>query len=86
MNIIETKETIETKANDKSTQYWRAQAKKILAAHPEVTLVEIVRTGRKTDANNISRGDRNSNPLTAVVVASTGGKWGKSRREFYPAK
>ena len=66
--------------------YWRAQARRVFGLYPEIEAVEIVRTGRKTDSLLLSRGQRHAPASYCVIVASTGGKWGRSRRDFFPKK
>lgn len=68
---------------DGSERYWFSEARGIFDRFPEVESVEIVRSGRKTDST-IPRGVRHAPPGRYVIVASTGGKWGKSRRDFAP--
>ncbi len=68
-----------------STNYWRAQARKVFAQFPQVEVVEIVRTGRKTDSAILKRGSDKVPAECAVIVASTGGAWGKSRRDYLPS-
>ena len=70
---------------DKSEQYSRKQAADIFAKHEAVEIVEYVTTGKKTDSTFLSFGEKQSPAGIAVVVASTGGKWGKSRRDYLPA-
>ena len=70
---------------DKSEQYSRKQAADIFAKHEAVEVVEYVTTGKKTDSTFLSFGEKHSPAGIAVVVASTGGKWGKSRRDYLPA-
>jgi hypothetical protein len=68
-----------------STNYWRAQARQIFEKFPTVEVVEIVRTGRKTDSAILKRGSDSVPCYCAVILASTGGAWGRSRRNFMPA-
>ena len=70
-----------------SIKYWRSAANKILADHPGVHAVEIVHTGKITDATHLpgKGARRTSEPGWAVIIASTGGRWGKSRRDYLPA-
>lgn len=68
-----------------SKRYWRKQARDILAARSDIHTVEIVRSGRKLDSVNLDKGAEHTQPGIAVIIASTGGKWGKSRRNFWPA-
>lgn len=70
------------KTTNHSLIYWRAAARKILKTNPEKTVVEIVKSGRKTDSKALARGERYPPRHVYVVIASTGGKWGKSRRDF----
>lgn len=69
---------------DKSEQYWRIAARRIFAGAPKIEIVEIVHTGRKLDSEYLKRGDRHPPNNVVVVLASTGGRWGKSRRIYYP--
>jgi len=68
-----------------STNYWRAQARRVFAQYPRVDVIEIVHSGRKTDSAILKRGSDSVPCYCAVIVASTGGAWGKSRRNFMPA-
>jgi hypothetical protein len=68
-----------------SVNYWRYQAWRIFQANPRVEVVEIVKTGRKTDSEILRRGSDSVPTECAVIIASTGGKWGRSRRDFLPA-
>ena len=71
-------------SNDASTNYWRKQARDIFGRFPSVELVEIVKTGRKLDSSILKRGQHTVPGNLAVIIASTGGKWGRSRRDFLP--
>lgn len=68
-----------------SDDYWRRQARKIFSEHTTVEAVEIVKTGRKTDSDLLKRGDNRAPAGFFVIVASTGGSYGKSRRDYPPA-
>jgi hypothetical protein len=68
-----------------STNYWRAQARQIFGKFPKVEVIEIVGTGRKTDSQILKRGSDTVPSECAVIIASTGGAWGKSRRDYLPA-
>lgn len=70
------------KGNQVSINYWRKEARQLFAMRPELEIVEIVHTGRKTDSALLKRGKRISPFGTAVIIASTGGTWGRSRRNF----
>ncbi len=72
-------------SKDASTNYWRKQARTIFGRLPEVELVEIVKTGRKLDSSILKRGQHKVPGNLAVIIASTGGRWGRSRRDFLPA-
>ena len=71
--------------SDKSYQYSRSVARGIFARRPHVQIVEYVGTGCKTDSLWV--GERGvyepSDPEVHVYVASTGGKYGRSSREYY---
>lgn len=71
--------------DDHSLRYWRAAAKQILDRYAALELVEVVKSGNKMDSQYLQRGGKHSPKGIAVVIASTGGKWGKSRRNYYPA-
>ena len=77
-------EWLSSHETDHSLTYWRSQARKIFARYPQVTLIEVVRSGRKTDSSLIARGEDYPARDQYVIVASTGGAWGKSRRDFEP--
>jgi hypothetical protein len=86
-NSIFTRDDERTQATAASLTYWRAAARKILAARPDVHAVEVVHTGNITDATHLpGKGARRpAEPGWAVIIASTGGRWGKSRRDYMPA-
>jgi len=67
-----------------SENYWRKQARTVFAAHSAIETVEIVFSGRKTDSRFMKRGEQTAPPGVCVIIASTGGSWGRSRREFLP--
>ena len=67
-----------------SISYWRSQARHIFATFPQVEEIEVVTTGRKVDSSFISRGKDTPARNQYVIIASTGGKWGKSRRDYPP--
>lgn len=71
-------------AKEVSVNYWRKQARYYFAKFPSVEVIEIVRTGRKTDSAILKRGSDNVPRECAVILASTGGSWGRSRRDFLP--
>ena len=73
-------------STDRSLTYWRAQARDVFTRFPSVAEVEIVRDGYKTHSDFIARGAQCAAPGQYVIVASTGGKWGKSRSDYPPAK
>ena len=86
-NSIFTRTDERTSATTASLTYWRAAARKILSDRPDIHAVEIVHTGKITDATHLpgKGAHRPSEPGWAVIIASTGGKWGKSRRDYLPA-
>ena len=67
-----------------SENYWRKQARTVFASHSAIETVEIVFTGRKTDSRFLKRGERTAPPGVCVIIASTGGSWGRTRRDFLP--
>ena len=67
-----------------SYNYWRKQAREAFAAYPTIEIVEVVHSGRKTDSAILSRGAEWAPSHAYVMVASTSGRWGKSRRDFPP--
>jgi hypothetical protein len=69
---------------DRSLIYWRSQARSVFANYPNVQMVECVTNGRKTDSQVITKGDELAPEGVYVIIASTGGKWSKSRRDFRP--
>jgi hypothetical protein len=69
---------------DKSLQYWRKQAAELFARRPDIETVEVVRGGCKTSSRYVPRGVRCPPPGVAVILASTGGKWGRSRSDYLP--
>lgn len=71
-------------AKEVSVNYWRKQARAIFGRYPSVEVIEIVRTGRKTDSTILRRGVDIVPRECAVILASTGGSWGKSRRDYLP--
>lgn len=70
-------------ATDRSITYWRCQAREIFARLPQVEVVEIITTGRKTDSALLGS-DKMPARDQYVIIASTGGKYGKSRRDYPP--
>jgi hypothetical protein len=70
---------------DVSVNYWRKQAREAFARHPRIEIVEVVKSGRKTDSKILQCGSATAPSHAYVIVASTGGSWGKSRRDFHPA-
>ena len=73
-------------AKEVSVNYWRKQARYYFQKFPSVEVVEIVRTGRKTDSKILKRGSNSVPRECAVILASTGGSWGRSRRDFLPVR
>lgn len=69
---------------DRSLTYWRSFTRTLFAKNPKIEEVEIVRSGNKTDSNFLTRGDKFPAENQCVIISSTGGKWGKCRREFFP--
>lgn len=70
--------------DDHSRRYWRAQARRVFAARPDIHTIEVVLSGRKTDSQYVGRGIQYAPAGICVIVASTGGRWGKSRRQYLP--
>jgi hypothetical protein len=68
-----------------SVNYWRQHARKVFRDYPTVEAVEIVHTGRKSDSGLLRRGADRAPAGFFVTIASTGGAWGKSRRDYPPA-
>lgn len=74
-----------TPTDDHSRRYWRKQAREIFARYPDVNIVQVIHGGRKTDSEYLQVGRATTaRPEVYVIVASTGGRWGKSRRDFPP--
>jgi hypothetical protein len=70
---------------DVSLNYWRKQASDMFHLHPHIEVVEVVKSGRVADSALLERRNGGHAPdNAAVIVASTGGRWGKSRRDFHP--
>ena len=69
---------------DRSLLYWRKQAREIFERDASVDTIEIVRSGNKMDSSILARGSKYAPSGKYVIVASTGGAWGKSRRDFAP--
>ena len=68
----------------KSLQYWRKQARDIFARIPSIHTVECVVDGLKASSQYVGeRGENFPGHGVIVIVASTGGKWGKPRREYH---
>jgi len=72
------------KEKDKSKQYWRKFALGIFARHSYIQSVECVRSGRKLDSKHLTRGAKYAPKGIWVAIASTGGRYGKSRRDYLP--
>jgi hypothetical protein len=62
------------RGKDAGINYWRSQVRRVFKDYP----------GRKTDSSILSRYNEIPPCEFYVIVASTGGKWGKSRRDFPP--
>ena len=71
---------------DRSLIYSRAAARRIFGNSPEVEIVEYVADGNKLSSQLVGRGDELAPAGTYVIIASTGGKWGKSRRDYQPMR
>lgn len=71
--------------SDKSLTYWRAYARKIFSRFPRVEEIEICRDGRKSSSEFLRIGADIPARNQYVVIASTGGRWGRSRRDYPPA-
>lgn len=71
---------------NRSAIYSRSQARQIFAMMPHVVMVEYVDGGRKMDSQILKRGDGYAPKGCYIIVSSTGGTWGKSRRDFAPHK
>jgi hypothetical protein len=83
MTLTFTPETATQNPDHSQTfRYWAKQARSIFARFPSVQSVEVVRTGRKTDAKRLVKDA--PEPGWAVIIASTGGRWGKRRRDYLP--
>ena len=74
-----------SKSTDAGVNYWRTQARRMFERFPRVEVVEIVKTGRKNDSTILKRGSNSVPAECVVIVASTGGKWGKSRSDYTPS-
>ena len=72
--------------SDRSKLYWRSFARTVFAENLHINLIEVVKSGRKTDSEYLVRGQDTPAPGIVVILASTGGAHGKSRREFWCAK
>lgn len=68
-----------------SVNYWRKQARYYFEKYPTVEVVEIVHTGRKTDSAILKRGSDRVPRECVVILASTGGSWGRCRCDYEPA-
>ena len=82
--MIYRRETIEMlkPTKFKSLQYWRKQAKDLFEENGDTSLVEVVLSGNKMDSQILTRGQTKTPFGVVVIIASTGGKWGKSKRVF----
>lgn len=81
----------EIAASGKSEAYWAKEAQAVFNRFPSVNTVETVHTGRLTDSEFLRKFQGKGklglpSREVAVIIASTGGKWGRSRRNFYPCK
>ena len=71
---------------DGSAAYSRSVARDIFSRYPNIEFVEYVGTGRKTDSSFVGERGVYYPPANVVVyVSSTGGRYGKSSRSYYPA-
>lgn len=80
------RETIATLPETKmgSMKYSRAFARQIFARLPQIEIVEYVSTGLKTDSQYVGKRGVQVPPAGVYVrICSTGGKWGKSSRDYY---
>ena len=64
--------------------YWRANAREVFEAYPDVEIIEIVHAGRRQDSTLLVRGKSSAPAGTCVIIAATRGKWGRSRMDFHP--
>ncbi len=80
------RETIEnlSPAVNNSQRYWRKQARDMFAQYPTINKVECVTSSNKLDSKYVRRGDTHSPQGVIVIIASSSGRWGKSRRTFLP--
>lgn len=71
---------------DRSRIYSRSQARQIFALSPHVMCVEYVTGGCKMESQLVGvRGMKRAPKGTHVIISSTGGRWGKSRRDYVAA-
>lgn len=71
-------------AESQSEVYSRSQARKAFERFPSVNWVEYVPTGCKLDSTFMHKGEYYAPDEVYVIISSTGGRWGKSRRDFAP--
>ena len=64
--------------------FWQAKIARIFLEYAQVDTVEVVHSGRLSDAHHRYRGATHAHPGCYVIMASTKGKWGKSRQDFEP--
>lgn len=69
---------------NRSLRYWRKQARDLFSSRHDINCVEVVRV--KTGSDYLKRGETVPPDGVAVFVASSGGRWGRSRRNYYPVK
>lgn len=73
----------EIPSSNPQVRYWRAQARKIFAALPQIDIVEIAH--RKSDSVYVGmRGAKTPKSNVYVIIPSTGGKWARSRVDYCP--
>lgn len=70
--------------SESQSRYWMNQVRKVFELHPTVHTVEIIFTGRKLDSEFLERGKSHTPEGFATILASTPGRYGKGRRDFYP--
>jgi len=73
---------------DKSEQYWRSDARSFFEHHPELDHYLMYRCKSSAIADGvIARGAKTTNLHgLCVIIASSGGRYGKSRKTFMPSK
>lgn len=68
--------------NDMSFRYWRRQANNIFEQYPQCNVVEIVRGGKIKNSFYLANEEIAKRSGAYIILCSTAGQYGKSRRDI----